>query len=483
MENTTPAWVQDAIFYQIFPDRFARGSQGPQVPAENLQPWGAQPTLHGFQGGDLFGVVEKLDYLQALGVNALYLNPIFASTANHRYHTHDYFEVDPLLGGDKGFALLMSETGRRNMRVVLDGVFNHASRGFYYFNHLLESGPESPYVDWFHVQDWPLNAYEAEPNYAAWWNISALPKFNTSNPAVREYLWSVGEYWLKQGIAGWRLDVPEEIDDDDFWRTFRQRCRAINPECYLVGELWHDAGRWLQGDIFDAQMNYPFARAGLSFFGGDNVNHEVITPTGLGQIAPRDGVAFAQELARLHSHYPPHITNAQLTMLGSHDTARILTMLNEDKEALRLLFLCQMTVAGAPNIYYGDEIGMSGGLEPESRRAFPWDEPEQWDESLLAAVRHYTQLRHTVPALRRGDFTPLYGGPDVVIYRRQEESSLAIIAFNRGDTAVTVPPLAAELLGAEQLPPALEETEEVLTAGQPVHLPACSGRVWAITSS
>jgi glycosidase len=166
MEIITPDWVKDAIFYQIFPDRFARSDEVPKP--GNLQPWPAPPTYHGFKGGDLIGVLEKLDYLLELGINAIYFNPIFASAANHRYHTYDYYQVDPLLGGNHAFSRLLQAAHERSIRIVLDGVFNHASRGFFQFHHLLEAGPESPYVDWFHVQEWPLNAYEEgkPPNYA-----------------------------------------------------------------------------------------------------------------------------------------------------------------------------------------------------------------------------------------------------------------------------------------------------------------------------
>lgn len=245
MPITTPDWVKDAVFYQIFPDRFAR-SKAVAKPTF-LEPWDAPPTVHGFKGGDLIGVLEHLDYLQDLGVNAIYFNPIFQSTANHRYHTYDYFRVDPILGGNEAFQRLLDEAHRRGIRIVLDGVFNHASRGFFQFNHLLENGPASPYKDWFIVHSWPLHAYDHQrpPNYAAWWNLHALPKLNTANPAVREFLWDVARYWIEQGIDGWRLDVPNEINDDEFWREFRRRVKEANPEAYIVGEIWGDATRWL----------------------------------------------------------------------------------------------------------------------------------------------------------------------------------------------------------------------------------------------
>ena len=198
VEARTPDWVKSAIFYQIFPDRFAR-SRSVAKPT-NLERWDYPPTLHGFKGGDLIGVVEHLDYLQSLGVTALYFCPIFQSTANHRYHTHDFYKIDPILGGNAAFKRLLEEAHRRGIRVVLDGVFNHASRGFYQFNHLLENGQASPYLDWFYVNGWPLHAYEGHkpPNYAAWWGFGHLPKFNVKDPACRQYLLDVSSTMTRE---------------------------------------------------------------------------------------------------------------------------------------------------------------------------------------------------------------------------------------------------------------------------------------------
>jgi len=233
----TPEWVKDAVFYQIFPDRFAKSNAVPKP--SNLEPWDSPPTVYGFKGGDLLGVAERLDYLQDLGVNAIYFTPIFQSAANHRYHTHDYYQVDPILGGNAALRALLDEAHRRGIRVVLDGVFNHASRGFYQFNHILENDGASPYLDWFFVRKYPLHAYEDQyrPGYEAWAGLRALPKFNTDTPAVREFLWGVGEHWIRQGIDGWRLDVPAEIKDDAFWQEFRRRVKSLNPEAYIVGEI------------------------------------------------------------------------------------------------------------------------------------------------------------------------------------------------------------------------------------------------------
>ena len=220
--SITPDWVKSAVFYQIFPDRFAIGQETPLAAARlpKLEAWDSPPTPQGYKGGNLWGIIEKLDYLQALGITAIYLTPIFQSGCNHLYHTHDYYQVDPLLGGNGALAALLTAAHDRGIKVVLDGVFNNASRGFFFFNDILENGPHSPWLDWFHVEAWPLSAYDGSlpANYRGWADLRALPQFNHENPDVREYLMRVGEYWLQQGIDGWRLDVPDCVKAEGFWQ-------------------------------------------------------------------------------------------------------------------------------------------------------------------------------------------------------------------------------------------------------------------------
>lgn len=483
MDISTPDWVKDAVFYQIFPDRFAKsyafGQNNYPVKPSNLQAWGAPPTHHAFQGGDLLGAADKLDYLVDLGINAIYLNPIFSSAANHRYHTHDFFQVDPILGGNRAFDRFLREAHDRGIRVILDGVFNHASRGFFQFNHLLECGSESPYVDWFHIHGWPVNAYcSDQPNYDAWWGIPSLPKFNTNTPAVRDFLWTVGTYWLAKGIDGWRLDVPNEINDDGFWQEFRRRCKAVNPNAYIVGELWGEAKRWLQGDQFDAQMNYLFTRAAFGYFIGNNIDQTDTVRCGYGHIATRNGHEFAHDLTNMFNQlYDREIVLAQMNMLGSHDTPRTMSVARHDKTAVRLMYLCMMTVPGAPNIYYGDEIGMSGRRDPDCRQAFPWEKPEGWDEELRTDIQRYIALRHEMPALRRGDFSVLAATDRVIMYQRQYEGQTAVIAFNNhpDPTTITCPDDFPEQL-PEQL--RIPNHGELLLAGKTIQLKGRTGRVW-----
>ena len=278
MDIKTPDWVKNAVFYQIFPDRFAK-TQIPHpslLQPSDLQDWHSEPTLFGYKGGDLWGAIDKLDYLQDLGINAIYFTPIFQSASNHRYHTHDYYQVDPMIGGNEAFDAFLEKAHQRNIKVILDGVFNHVSRGFFFFHDILENGKNSAWLDWFQIEDWPLYPYdETQPaNYASWWDIRSLPQFNHDNPQVREYLMRVGEYWIAKGIDGWRLDVPFEIKTPGFWQEFRSRIKNINPEAYLVGEVWVDARQWLDGLQFDGVMNYLFTEATIAFVAGDRVKME-----------------------------------------------------------------------------------------------------------------------------------------------------------------------------------------------------------------
>jgi len=425
----TPDWVRDAVFYQIFPDRFARSERVPK--ASNLQPWGAPPTFHAYQGGDLLGVVERLDYLVDLGIDAIYFNPVFRSGSNHRYHTHDYFQVDPMLGGNAALRELLDAAHARGIRVVLDGVFNHASRGFFQFHDILENGPDSAYLDWFHIEDWPLHPYGGgKANYAAWWGNRALPKLNTNTPTVRRFIWDVARYWIEFGIDGWRLDVPQEIDDDEFWREFRRVVKAANPDAYIVGEIWGEAERWLQGDQFDAVMNYGVSRAALGLFAAETLDREY-RPGGF-RLTPLRGRAFSHQIERLMELYPEAITQVQLNLLDSHDTARFVNQAGGDRDALRLSLLLLMVLPGAPCIYYGTEVGMTGGPDPDCRRAFPWHDEAVWDGNLLDFTRRAIALRKAHPALRRGGFETLYAHEDVVIFARQTEGNAAVIAFNAG---------------------------------------------------
>lgn len=427
----TPDWVKNAVFYQIFPDRFAK-SESLEKP-NNIEPWDAPLTRLGFKGGDLQGVYEKLDYLQDLGINAIYFNPIFASAANHRYHTFDYYQVDPILGGNPVFFKLLKEAHRRGMRVILDGVFNHASRGFFQFNHILENAEKSPYLDWFTVYGFPMNAYQGKPNYSAWWNLPALPQFNTDNPQVRTFLFEVARHWIDQGVDGWRLDVPFEINDETFWRQFRTATKLPNADAYLVGEIPSEAQDWLQGDMFDGVMNYQFTAACIGFFGKGSRDETMVSGMmGLPEVPALDAVGFANRTKVLLEIYPRQNALAQLNLMDSHDMPRFLSMVSGNTAAFRLATLFQMTYPGVPCIYYGNEIGMMGGREPENRAPFPWDE-SVWDHDLRKAIMSYIHIRHENPVLRTGEYVPVFAEGRHLAYLRHLEGQRMLVVINAGN--------------------------------------------------
>ena len=362
--------------------------------------------------------------------------------------------MDPILGGDAALAELLKAAHRRGLRVVLDGVFNHASRGLYQFNHTLENGTASPYLDWFHFDrarlaaGRPLNAYPRGPReelgYAAWWRLPALPKFDTRTPAVREFIFSVAEHWLRFGIDGWRLDVPAEIDDDSFWREFRRRVKAVDRDAYIVGEIWVEARRWLQGDQFDAVMNYLLTKAVLACF-CDRLDMDQVQRTGGGYrgIRPLDVAGFADRVDQILKLYDPTVTRCQLNLLGSHDTPRFLTLARGDETALRLAATLMFTVPGAPCIYYGDEIGLEGRSDPDCRRAFPWDR-RRWNHGLREFFQRLIRLRRDHPALRRGSFTRLEARDEVYAYGRGLGRDEWVVALNIGRAArivdISLPP-------------------------------------------
>ena len=477
---TTPDWVKHAVFYQIFPDRFARSGRVAAQEDVALKPWGAPPAEQGFQGGDLYGVVDRLDYLDDLGITALYLNPIFASAANHRYHTYDYYQVDPLLGGNEALRELLDAAHTRGIRVVLDGVFNHASRGFWPFHHVLENGPDSPYVDWFKIRDWPLRPYASARtahNYDAWAGLPALPEFNIDHPPVREYIFDVARHWIDFGIDGWRLDVPDEIDDPPFWRTFRDVVKSANPEAYLVGEIWDEAPGWLEGDRFDGLMNYPLLDTTLSFFGAGSLRDYQKAHLSFGAM---DAPAFAEDVERLLNLYDCEALQAQLNLLDSHDMARALWIVDGDEAALRQSVLFLMTMPGAPCTYYGDEVRLSAGGDPHCREAFP-DERTDWNTDLHAFYRDAIALRHRHEVLRTGRVAPLYADERTYAFRRIAADGEAVVAFNAGTTPASLP-LNDDEIASDTLRPAWPpDTSDALfrpADTDTVRLPPQEARVW-----
>ncbi|MCX5984685.1 MAG: glycoside hydrolase family 13 protein [Nostocales cyanobacterium LacPavin_0920_SED1_MAG_38_18] len=440
MEIQTPDWVKHAVFYQIFPDRFARSqhSRHSFLNNSNLEVWDAPPTYQGYKGGDLWGVIERLDYIQSLGVNAIYFTPIFQSASNHRYHTHDYYQVDPMLGGNQALRALIDAAHARNMKIVLDGVFNHSSRGFFFFHDVLENGSNSPWVNWFKIQDWPLAPYDGSlpANYDAWAGIRSLPTFNHDHPDVKEYIMKIAEYWLEFGIDGWRLDVPYDIKTPGFWQEFRQRVKGINPHAYIVGEVWTDAREWLDGAQFDGVLNYLFNEAAIAFAVGDRIVLELVESQSYYPYPALDAAGYAAKIHSLLELYPWEIQLTQLNVLSSHDTARLISIADGDQASVELCNLLLFTFPGAPSIYYGDEVGLPGGIDPDCRRVFPLE--SDWNQDILNTHKQLISIRQNHPALRIGSYQVLYAVGTVYVFARTLESEELIIAVNVGTESITV---------------------------------------------
>ncbi len=406
---TIPDWVRDAVFYQIFPDRFRNGD--PANDPVGAAPWGAAPTRENHFGGDLAGVIQGLPYVQDLGCNAIYLNPIFAAGTNHRYDTHDYLKVDPALGDDSVFDELVATAHRLGIRVVLDGVFNHCGLGFAPFQDVVARGDASPYRSWFDLYELPVRV-GVPPNYATCGGAHYLPRLNVSEPAVERFLHRVALHWLDRGIDGWRLDVAYEVPTG-FWRRFRTAVKARHPDAYLVAEEWRSPSAFLEGDTFDGATDYELR--GLIL---DYVARRAIT-----------GEAFLRGYVNMVRYRPAGCADGMMNVLGTHDTARIMTELGGDEDLVRVAFACLLTLPGAPLLYYGDEVGMEGANDPDCRRTFPADENE-WNASLRRFVRLLVELRSRHRCLRRGEVTPVFGNDRVAAYLRAHDGQAALVVLN-----------------------------------------------------
>lgn len=417
-----PAWVKEAVFYQIFPERFANGDASNDP--ENVLPWGGEPTPTNFFGGDLEGVIQHLDHLNELGINAIYFTPVFEATTNHKYDTRDYMKVDPQFGSNEKLKELVEACHARGIRVLLDAVFNHAGKTFPPFVDVLEKGEESAYKDWFYVREYPLRVEEGIPTYETFAFEPIMPKLNTEQPEVKEYLLEAARYWIEEiGIDGWRLDVANEVDHQ-FWREFRQVVKKANPEAYILGEIWHDSMAWLQGDQFDAVMNYPFTDAVNDFFAKQ-----------LG-----DAAEFASAIGTQLANYPQQATEAAFNLLDSHDTPRLLTLCDGDKRRMKLTSLFQFTHPGVPCIYYGDEVGLAGKGDPDCRRCMEWDVEKQ-DRELFEFYRNLIALRRDHEAMRSVNIRFLQAESDsrVLLYERWSESGERfLIAINASSESTTI---------------------------------------------
>ncbi len=472
----TPDWVKNGIFYQIFPDRFCNGdpSNDPDFsenyyegkrtlppdgktnkPYFHLEDWNnisglkespyrtdGKPDYYSFYGGDIKGVMEKLDYLKNLGVTILYFNPLNQAKSNHKYDPVDYMTIDPHFADEELFKQFVKKAHEKEIRIIVDKAFNHTGDEHYAFVDTREKGEKSPYWDWYEWHKWPLPLQGAPTPcdyYDCWWGYPLHPNLNFDlsrpnkdenmirdisaakpNREVVNYLLNVAHYWLGDlNIDGFRLDVPNEVPFW-FWKKFRATSLSVNPDCYLVGELWGNALPWLGENGFHATMNYKYFRDPvLDFFARQKT----------------DACSFVQTLAPGRLIYPREAVLSMMNLIDSHDTVRFLTMAEDDIRRLKLAALFQITYVGVPQIYYGDEVALQGGKDPDNRRPFPWkweDNPER--REVHDFYQKLIYLRHTLGALRTGSYHTLYAENQQIIYSRKLEDQEIIIVINNSES-------------------------------------------------
>ncbi|HAQ2752400.1 TPA: alpha-glycosidase, partial [Enterococcus faecium] len=380
---TIPEWVKETVWYQIFPERFANGDKANDP--EHTLPWGSKdPDREDFFGGDLQGVMDHLDYLTDLGINGIYFCPIFKATSNHKYDTIDYYEVDPAFGDKKLLKNLIDEAHKRGIRIMFDAVFNHMGVHSPQWQDVLKNGEKSIYKDWFHIRFFPVDSYqmtdlpETAENipYDTFAFTPFMPKLNTANPEVQKYLLDIATYWIKEfDIDGWRLDVANEVDHH-FWKKFREAVTEIKPDIYILGEIWHSSQAWLQGDEFHAVMNYAFTDSIKDYFAKKKITASQMV----------SGMNHQQML------YRDQVNEGTFNLLDSHDTARILTLCQGNKELMKSVMAFMFLQKGSPCIYYGTEIGMTGEDDPDCRKCMIWEKEEQ-DLELFGFIKELVSLR------------------------------------------------------------------------------------------
>lgn len=417
--NRTPDWAREVTWYQILPDRFRCSNQQ----GEDLQPdtWGTQSGQTYKAGGNLWGILDKLDYIQELGFNGLYLCPVFEGETWHKYDTMDYMKVDPAFGGNEALEKLVAEAHKRGMKVMLDAVFNHIGHRSPIWLDVIEKGEESKYKDWFYINKFPVEKdknFDSETgilSYEAFADIVEMPKLNVDNPECRDYLLNVTKYWTeKLNLDAWRLDVSIEVSHQ-FWREFRQCVHAIKPDCFIVGENWHEGMNWLRGDQFDSFMNYPISQPMIDYFSYQETTNQ----------------EFMSRFTNASIMYPKQNQAVMLNLIDSHDTSRILTVCGGDLERVKLMYVVLLTQPGSPSIYYGSELAMQGKMFTTARDVVNWDESSYendlrplFKELLTLRVKHNYYIDQTINWITKGN-SPLLG------YRMGE---LRVVLNNTAET-------------------------------------------------
>lgn len=377
--NVTPDWVNDTVWYQIFPDRFCNGT--PEKNGEDILPWRTGPVTNQERfGGNLAGIRKRLSYLKELGINGIYLNPIMEAESNHKYDTRDYTKIDPYFGDNEEFALLVKEAHELGIRIMVDAVFNHCGRRFAQWLDVEEKGEKSEFADWFMIHDWNALKKQGDTRDGRFYSFAFneyMPKLNTNNEEVIRYFSDICESWIRDfDIDGIRFDVGNEVSHR-FLKRVREKVKSLKPDIYLLGEIWHDASQWLMGDEYDSVMNYPLMSGIHDFFLDKESTKE----------------DFEYMVNRCYTMYMQQCNNVLFNLLDSHDTERLMNRLknlNVFYQQLAVLF----TMPGSPCIYYGTEIAMEGGHDPDCRRCMPWDEMDsEENRKCLEEMKKLISLR------------------------------------------------------------------------------------------
>lgn len=410
-------WAKDSIVYQIFPDRFSNGDLGNDP--KNTETWGTKVKSKSFFGGDIKGITNNLDYIRDLGINLIYLTPIFKSTSNHKYNTHDYFEIDENFGNKNDFRELVDECHKRNIKIVLDAVFNHSGDDFFAFKDL-KNNPNSIYKDWYFIDGNKID--DKEINYKTFGTkLKYMPKLNMSNRETKEYFLEVGRYWIREfSIDGWRLDVADEVCHS-FWKDFRKAVKEEKEDALIIGEIMHYGNEFLKGDEFDSTMNYPFREACLEFFAKGSITSKELL----------DRISLRKQGLR------KEIYRQILNLIDSHDTARFLHECNEDKRKLVLAEVFKFTTEGIPYIYYGDEIGITGGEDPDCRRCMIWEEDKR-DLELLNNYKKLAKIRKENKELVLGETEVILAEGKTLVYKRVLDKEETIIIINNSEKTLEV---------------------------------------------
>lgn len=412
-----PEWFKEAIVYNIFPDSFATEESSIKGSGKELS-LASKKVSRSRLGGTIKGIIENLNYIENLGFNCIYLNPIFVAGEYHKYDTLDYYHIDPCFGTDEDFKELVTKIHQKGMHIIIDGVFNHCSWQFFAFEDVIEKGENSRYKDWFYDVTYPVVRPEEAneiPSYACFAYERKMPKLNTSNKEVQEYFQEVCAYWISEyQVDGWRLDVSNEIDRN-FWRGFRKRAKEENPNAVLIGEVWENSETWLRGDAFDSTMNYDFRKHCRDFFA-------------LGKI---DAIRFAERIDQMRMRYTTNITNGQLNLLDSHDVPRFLSLCKEDQAKWKLAFIFLMLSPGVPSLFYGDEKGISGITENEYRSPMIWKKSdsdlEGFVQKVISIRKNYTNYHSSY------DYLPIEENPQVFSFARIGKKGKVVIYLNVSD--------------------------------------------------